>query len=294
MSQRWARHVSWSSHSSLPSWAPSRDVRLVVILDDYHLTSDSEDVRLIMSRPLEHAPAGFQFLLALRGRPNLALGRLSARGMVAELTTEDLRFTRTEIEDLFGIALGQPLDRHSCDVVAERTQGWAASLQLVSASIAVSRSSEVGAFIEALDGASTPIYDFLAEEVLHRMSPSSQRVLLHAALIDDVAPELVAAALSVTDEPMEVGMVSAYLDEARGLGLLGARGETSTTSRIHPLLRQFLAHQLTQSLSPRPPPRHARGYRPRRGEERVARGIEALRVGRATHPSHASHWLGRW
>lgn len=226
------------------------DLRVVVILDDFHLSGESEDVRLIMSRLLEHAPQGFRFVLALRGRPNLALGRLSARGLVAELSTDDLRFSRPEIEALFGATLGRPLDGHACDVVEERTQGWAASLQLVSASMAVSRPSEIGAFIEALDGATAPIYEFLAEEVLSRMSPSSQRVLLHASLIDEVDPALVTAALAATDEPMDARTVSAYLDEVRMLGLLGATVEASSTSRIHPLLRQFLEHQLTSSTPP--------------------------------------------
>ena len=223
------------------------NANLVIILDDYHLAGDSDDVRLIMGRLLERAPAGIRFVLATRGRPNLALARLSAQGRLSELTTDDLRFSRAEIEDLFASAFEQPLDRHACDVVAERTQGWAASLRLVSASIAVSRPSEIGAFIEALDGATGPIYDFLAEEVLTRMSPSSQRVLLHASLVDDVSPALVAAALSVTAEPLEPEVISAHLDDARSLGLVGTSDEGSTTSRIHPLLRRFLEHQLSSS-----------------------------------------------
>ena len=79
------------------------------------------------------------------------------------------------------------------------------------------------------------------------MSPSSQRVLLHASLVDDVSPALVAAALSVTAEPLEPEVISAHLDDARSLGLVGTSDEGSTTSRIHPLLRRFLEHQLTSS-----------------------------------------------
>ena len=50
------------------------------------------------------------FVLGGRGRPNLALGRLVAQGRVSELTIDDLRFTLSEIEDLFSDAYGQPLD----------------------------------------------------------------------------------------------------------------------------------------------------------------------------------------
>ena len=47
---------------------------------------------MIVSRLIDRAPAGMRFVLAGRGRPNLALGRLIAQGRVAELTTSDLRF----------------------------------------------------------------------------------------------------------------------------------------------------------------------------------------------------------
>ena len=65
----------------------------LVILDDYHLVSASADVRMIMSRLLERAPVGMRFVIAGRGRPNLALGRMIAQGRVSELTTGDLRFS---------------------------------------------------------------------------------------------------------------------------------------------------------------------------------------------------------
>ena len=222
---------------------------VLVILDDYHLVSGSEDVRLIVGRLLERAPTDLHLIMSCRVRPSLGLGRLAAQGNVAELTTSDLRFSRPEIEELFAKAYAQPLDAHACDVVVERTQGWAASLQLVSASIAVSRPSEVGTFIEALDGATGPIYDFLAEEVLSRMPPLTHRVLVHASLIDRVAAPLVAAALSVTDAAPDLTTVAAHLEEARVLGLLGGPDSGAPGERIHPLFRQFLQHQLVQATS---------------------------------------------
>ncbi len=149
--------------------------RIAVILDDYHLVETSLDVRMILSRMLERAPEGMYFILGGRGRPNLALGRLIAQGRVSELTVDDLRFTLAEIEQLFSETYGQPLDGKACRVIAARTEGWAASLRLVSASIAVSQPSEVAAFIDALSGAMGPIYDFLAEEVMTRLSVQTRQ-----------------------------------------------------------------------------------------------------------------------
>jgi DNA-binding SARP family transcriptional activator len=224
--------------------------RIAVILDDYHFVEESQDVRMILSRMLERAPDGMYFILGGRGRPNLALGRLVAQGRVSELTIDDLRFTRAEIDDLFTVTYGQPLDEAACSVVADRTEGWAASLRLVAASVAVTQPNQVATFIDALSGASAPIYDFLAEEVLARMSTSTQRVLMHAALIDRVRPELVSAALSVSDYAHEAATVGPALDDAEALGLLGSKTRSSNGGRrIHPLFRDFLQAYLGREAS---------------------------------------------
>ena len=220
-----------------------------IILDDYHLIEPAKDVREILGRMLARAPEDMRIILSGRGRPNLALGRLLARGQISELTIDDLRFTKPEIEELFSATFRQPIDREACDIIADRTEGWAASLQLVSASIAVSKPSEVGAFIEALDGAKGPIYDFLAEEVLTRLSPRTQRVLIHASLLDRVREVLVEAALSVVADPPTELAVKRALDDAEELGLFSDRDAISG-GRVHPLFRQFLAHHLEQGAEP--------------------------------------------
>ncbi len=223
--------------------------RVAVILDDYHLVEASPDVRMIVSRMLERAPEGMYFILAGRGAPNLALGRLTGQGRVNGLTIDDLRFTLAEIEQLFATTYGQPLDGEACRIIAERTEGWAAGLQLVAASIAVSQPDEIAAFIRALSGAAGPIYDFLAEEVLTRLSSDTQRVLMHASLVDRVRTEYVAAALSAGGTPFEPSVIEASLDRAEALGLLGVRSKASNIRRLQALFREFLQVHLEREVS---------------------------------------------
>ena len=139
---------------------------------------------------------------------------------------------------MFATTYGQPLDTAACRTIAERTDGWAASLQLVSASIAVSRPSEVAGFIEAISGATGPIYDFLAEEVLTRLSPQTQRILMHASLVERIRPQYVAVALAANDAADDVGSVDKALGEAESLGLVGDRGGNANGRRMHPLFRR--------------------------------------------------------
>ncbi len=222
--------------------------RVAVILDDYHLVEASPDVRMIVSRMLERAPEGMYFILSGRGTPNLAVGRLTGQGRVHGLNIDDLRFTLAEIEQLFSKTYGQPLDDEACQIVAERTEGWAAGLQLVAASIAVSRPSEVAEFIRALSGAAAPIYDFLAEEVLTRLSPQTQRVLMHASLVDRVEPEYVFVALEAGGTPVDRRDIRAALDRAESLGLLGVRSKASSGRRLQALFREFLEVHLEREV----------------------------------------------
>ena len=228
----------------------------VLILDDYHFVEGSDDVRAVIARMLERAPAAVRFVIASRGRPDLPLGRLAAQGRIAELTSTDLRFTRSEIEELFSSTYGQPLAQETCDIVEGRTEGWAASLQLVSASIATSRPSEVDQFIEALSGAEGPIYDFLAEEVLTRLTETTQRVLVHASL---AGPGDNGARSRRRCRPRARRSRSRRSKQAFATSRTSAWSrsgdEAGASTRLHPLLRQFLEHQLDSPVLPRRDPK---------------------------------------
>jgi LuxR family maltose regulon positive regulatory protein len=217
--------------------------RTLVVLDDFHLVDGSDDVRSIMRRLLENAPEDWHFVLAARGRPVLPLGRLAGQGVVAELSTQDLRFTRAEVGELFDVHRHQ-LSGDVLDLVHDRTQGWAASLQLVLASVAASRPDEIEAFITQLSGARGPIHDFLAQEVLGRLDVTMQQVVTHASLLDRVTPALVVAALSETSDPIDLPTATVCLVEAERLGLLVTSDDSGSGSRFHPLLRDFLSHRL--------------------------------------------------
>jgi LuxR family transcriptional regulator, maltose regulon positive regulatory protein len=224
------------------------DVPCVFILDDFHLVADADDVRRIMGRLFERAPSQTRFLVAARSRPDIPLGRLAARGELAELASADLRFTHEEVEALFSTSYGQSLDPEVYQIIEERTEGWAASLQLVSTSIATRAPDEVRDFIRDLSGAEGPIYEFLAEEVLAHLPALTRRVLLFASLLEQVETTLVAAAFAATDEPVPPDAIVTAIQEVEDLGLISRRTSGSKARRLHPLLKSFLERELEREL----------------------------------------------
>lgn len=74
---------------------PNALSRLGLVLDDYHHIHDP-DIHTSLQTWLEHFPPTLQLVISSHTKPSLALGHLRARGMVAELGAEDLRFTLEE------------------------------------------------------------------------------------------------------------------------------------------------------------------------------------------------------
>ena len=191
---------------------------LSLVLDDFHTVQDSEDVRAIVVRLLEHAPPAFSLVIAGRGSARrIPMARLTAQAGVAELTTEELRFTRSETADLFAHSYGTPIDDDLVAAIDQRLEGWGASLQLVCASLLSLRPEEVRSFVRDLSAHSDPLYDFLAEEVLSRQTPVMRRVLTHASLLERISPHLLAAA-TADPRPVSIRQITVCLYRAEDAG----------------------------------------------------------------------------
>lgn len=226
------------------------DEPTILIVDDVHLVQSQEDVQVVLERLFERAPDAMSFILAGRRRPDLRLGRLAAQGGVAALTTNDLRFSLRETEDLFEESYSLRLDDDVVTAIDARTEGWSASLQLVCSSIRTCDPHQVRAFVNDLSGTTEPIYDFLAEEVLGRQPPVMQRVLMHASLLDRIVPAFVLAALAVSPDSPGADTVVDCLEAADDQGLMSRSAATSSSRRFHPLLASFLVRQLELHSSP--------------------------------------------
>ena len=139
----------------------------LLVLDDYHLIG-SQPVHASLGFLLDHRPPGLGVILASRADPPLALARLRARGELAELRAAELRFTASEAAAMLREAAGADMPDAAVAALAERTEGWAAGLQL--AALSLRGQPDVAGFVAAFTGSHRYVLDFLAEEVLERQS----------------------------------------------------------------------------------------------------------------------------
>ncbi len=215
-----------------------------LIIDDYHLVDDVPDVRVVVRELVNRAPERLTLVFVSRQQPSVPLARLRTLGEVAELTAADLRFDVDETERLFRDTYKRPLEPDVLADLADRTEGWAASLEMVNAALRDRSPGEIRAFVRGMTGAHGELYDYLAEEVVGDLDDETQRFLMTTSLLQAVEPTLVEV----------VGGFSAQqardlIARTERLGLLSTRGTARRGARrYHPLVREFLEARLRRTF----------------------------------------------
>jgi LuxR family transcriptional regulator, maltose regulon positive regulatory protein len=192
---------------------------VVLVLDDYHLVQAAA-VHKSLSYLLEHLPACLHLVVASRADPPLPLARLRARGQLVEIREGDLRFTPQEAAELLHAAVGPDLPEAAVVVLGERTEGWAAGLQL--AALSLRGRADPAGFVAGFSGSHRYVLDYLAEEVLDRQPEPLRTFLLQTSVLERLCGPLCAAVTGRSDSQAlleraeRANLFLVPLDEVRG------------------------------------------------------------------------------
>jgi len=162
--------------NEMQSW----DQLHILVLDDFqHI--QHQIIRDVLSGLLTHASRAFHLVILTREDPPLPLARLRARGQLTEIRGADLRFSEEESADFLRKGLGLQLSARDVADLTERTEGWAAGLQL--AGLSLKGRENPSALIASLSGSQRFILSYLTEEVLHRQPAAVQEFLLQKSIL---------------------------------------------------------------------------------------------------------------
>jgi LuxR family maltose regulon positive regulatory protein len=213
------------------------------IIDDWQVVNAVTEVRGLWNQILRDAPPTCRFVFASRAKPRLQFARFKTHGGYAELQTDALRFTESEIAELFRDVYNDPLDPRELAELDQRTEGWAASLQLVEVSLRERTTPEErGRFIRSITATKdSDLFDFLAEEVLDQQPEETRNFLLSTSILHQITPEVAERLTGVHDGRQELvdlehrGLFTNRLDDVR--------------YRYHGLFREFLERRLVAERS---------------------------------------------
>ena len=168
---------------------PDPATPLVVIIDDAHLLTHP-DILDGLDRLARGWHQGPRLILAARSDPLLPLHKYRLAGQMAELRAADLAMTPAEIREVLAVH-GVSLPKREVDVLAARTEGWAAGVRL--SAMRMEGTERPADFVSQLALDAGSIGEYLVDEVLRRLPDDHRRLLVETSFLDEVTGPLAGA-----------------------------------------------------------------------------------------------------
>ncbi len=224
---------------------------ITLILDDFDRLS-SGAARQSITWFVEHAPPGFQLVLASRAEPILPVGTLRAHGELLELRAGDLRFTGEEADAFLNGRLGLDLASEDVEALMEKTEGWPAGLYL--AALSLQHAADRHALVRRFGGSNRHVVDFLVTEVLQAHDPPAQALMLRTSVLERLSGPLCDAVL---EQEGSAAMLDAL---SRSNLFLVPLDDEGGWYRFHHLFAQLLRVELERREPGLAPALHRRAY----------------------------------
>jgi LuxR family maltose regulon positive regulatory protein len=211
---------------------------VTLVVDDYHLIANKA-IQESMAFLAEHLPPALGLVLASRSDPALPLARLRARGQMAEIRADELRFSEAETTQLLNGTVGVTLPPDAVHALHHRTEGWAAGLYL--AGLSLRGREDADRQVHAFHGDDRQIVDYLAAEVLDGLPPELRSLLLRTSILERLSGPLCDAVTGASgsqrllEEIERSQLFLVPLDSAR------------RWYRYHTLFAELLRHELDVS-----------------------------------------------
>jgi LuxR family transcriptional regulator, maltose regulon positive regulatory protein len=179
---------------ALFSRVPEPEARLVVVIDDAHVISHP-DVLAGLDSLIRGSQPGLRLILAARSDPLLPLHRYRLAGQMHELRAADLAMTPAEIAEVLS-AHGVTLAARDFSILAARTEGWAAGVQL--SAMRMEGTEYPADFVSELALDPGSIGEYLVNEVLRQQPEPQRRLLIETSFLNEVTGPLADAVTGLT------------------------------------------------------------------------------------------------
>lgn len=161
---------------------------MVLVLDDYHVIENKEVHRSLLFF-LDRLPEQVHVCLISRKEPPFPIGRLRAIGQCVQIEISEIKFTREEIAAYWSLQAEGPPGKETLRLLAERTEGWIAGLQLAMLSLSAGQ----GVKLRDFTGNHRYVAEYLMEEVFAHLPERVRTFLLKTSILERMTGGLCAA-----------------------------------------------------------------------------------------------------
>jgi LuxR family maltose regulon positive regulatory protein len=230
-----SRDMREAGLSTLLNAAGRDGPRAIIALDDFHAITEP-GIHEAIDFVVGHLPDALRLVMTTRADPPIGLARLRARGHLAEIRSDELRFDDADAAALLNHAIGLDLAEPEVAALRARTEGWAAGLYL--AGLSLRGRDDRAAFIADFAGDDRLVVDYLAAEVLEGQAPERRDFLLRTSILGRLSGPLCDAVTGTE------GSARVLADLERSNLFLVPLDNRREWYRYHHLFGELLRHEL--------------------------------------------------
>jgi LuxR family maltose regulon positive regulatory protein len=213
-------------YMAIPSEETNPGKKYIFVYDDFHLIQN-QAVLKFLERSVTSPFPNITSILISRNDPSINLMNFLSKGLLAQITEDELRFSREEMDAYFRIQ-NIFISPQVSSLIYRDTEGWAFAIHLAGLSL-----KNAPAGMEYVPQAMrSNIFKLIEQEIIAGISVSLRKFLIKLSLIDHLAPDLLRKIAN--DSP---GVIA----EMEAIGSFIQFDTYINTYRIHHLFMEYLS-----------------------------------------------------
>ena len=228
----------FNRYMAIPRADVIRNEKYIFVYDDIHLIQNPAVLNFI-ERSITTPFSNITSILVSRNEPALDLSKQEAKGQIARLTEEDLRFSREETVEYFHL-LGLRPSIQTVSAIYDDTEGWAFAIHLAGLSLKNSRSGD--AYVPHV--LRSNIFKLMESEIIAGLSAPLRIFLIKLSLIEHPVPDLLREIAGGGDRNYSL------IDQMEQIGSFIQYDTYLNAYRIHHLMLDYLRgrqHELSEA-----------------------------------------------
>lgn len=200
---------------------------LTIVLDDFHLISNPDTLRLVTYMLDASSVYQINFVLTSRNRIEFAEAKLMSRGGMTRFSGDELRFTEEELKSYLD-AREIEYTQHKISELYYSTAGWIAAVNLILLSDRTIKGDNIADM--------SSLADYINLEIMDSLSPEMRSFLVNTSILDMLEADICDDYLLITNsaELLEKLEKQHFLLYKTGDGVY----------KIHDIIRESLREQI--------------------------------------------------